>query len=142
MNTQKTYNTKQKSEILDFLTNNKGKHFTIDEIVSRLSENGTNIGKTTVYRYMEKLTDDMCVRKYEISKNDAACYEYCGNSGLCTSHYHLKCTECGKLFHISCHTLNAINEHILSDHNFIVDNTKTVFYGICSDCNQKGCEIK
>lgn len=140
MNTQKTYNTKQKSEILDFLIKNKGKHYTIDEIVSKMSENGTAIGKTTVYRYMEKLTDELCVRKYEISKNDAACYEYIGEveNNVCTSHYHLKCTECNKLFHISCHILNSINEHILNDHSFIVDNTKTVFYGICKSCGEGG----
>lgn len=136
MNETKTYNTKQKSVILDFLKKNKGKHFTIDEIVSSLTEKGVSIGKTTVYRYMEKLTDDLCVRKYEISKNDSACYEYVGDSknNLCSSHYHLKCIKCSKLFHINCHILNTIDEHILNEHNFVVDNTKTVFYGLCQNC--------
>ena len=136
MNLQKSYNTKQKGEILDFLKKNPGKHFTADEIVSNMSANGKNVGKSTVYRFLEKLTLEQRVRKYEISKNDAACYEYTGNENLsqCTSHSHLKCTSCNRLFHIDCHILNSINEHILKDHNFTVDNTKTVFYGTCRAC--------
>lgn len=139
MNSQKTYNTKQKSVILDFLKANKGKHFTVDEIASKISENGVSIGKTTVYRHLERLTDDLSVRKYEISKNDAACYEYTGNDhqNMCQSHSHLKCTVCNKLFHIDCGILNSINEHILSDHDFMVDSAKTVFYGVCKSCNQE-----
>ena len=139
MNTQKTYNTKQKSVILDFLKANKGKHFTVDEVALKISESGISIGKTTVYRHLEKLADDLCVRKYEISKNDAACYEYTGNNNenLCSSHSHLKCTVCNKLFHIDCGILNSINEHILSDHDFKVDSAKTVFYGVCKSCSSE-----
>ncbi len=136
MNSQKSYNTKQKSEILNFLIKNSGKHFTADEIVSNMSSTGINVGKSTVYRFLEKLTTEQRVRKYEISKNDSACYEYTGNenNSHCMSHYHLKCTSCDRLFHINCHTLNSINEHILRDHYFTVDNTKTVLYGTCKDC--------
>ena len=140
MNSQKSYNTKQKSEILEFLIKNPGKHFTADEIFLNMSANGTTVGKSTVYRFLEKLTSEQQVRKYEISKNDAACYEYTGKENInhCTSHSHLKCTSCNKLFHVSCNILNSINDHIFKDHNFTVDNTKTVFYGICEACSKEG----
>ena len=139
MNNSKTYNTKQKSEVLDFLIKHSGEHFTVDDLTAKLSDSGINIGKTTVYRHLEKLTENMQVRKYEISKNDAACYEYLGDESenSCRTHYHLKCTSCGKLFHIDCHTLSAINEHILSSHGFRVNSVQTVFYGVCAECRKK-----
>lgn len=136
MSSIKTYNTKQKGEILDFLIKHKGEHFTVDDLTAKLLSGGINIGKTTVYRHLEKLTENMQVRKYEISKNDAACYEYLGSDDEtgCDKHYHLKCTSCGKLFHIDCHTLSCINEHIFTSHGFKVNSVRTVFYGICSSC--------
>lgn len=140
----KTYNTKQKSAILDFLKENSGAHFTADDILIALNAKNAAIGKATVYRYLEKLVNENIVRKYEISKNDAACYEYCadGQHGECSTHYHLKCVLCGRLFHINCKTLNLISTHILSEHNFTIDKSKTVFYGVCADCGKNERKIR
>lgn len=134
-----TYNTKQKAAIFELLRENEGKHFTADDIISSLSSDNISIGKATVYRYLEKLVSENVVRKYEISKSDAACYEYLGGeeSSMCSNHYHLKCTICNKLFHISCRNLNSISEHILSEHRFKIDKSKTVFYGICEKCGKE-----
>lgn len=136
--TSKTYNTKQKSEILNYLMNNSGKHFTVDELTARLSENGINVGKTTVYRQLEKLTGQRRVRKYDTGKNSAACYEYTSAEGgsECGLHYHLKCTCCGKLFHLECSILSNVNEHIMQAHGFAVDSARTVFYGVCENCGK------
>ncbi len=133
-----TYNTKQKTAILELLKENQGKHFTADDILLSLSGENMSIGKTTVYRYLEKLVSENVVRKYEISKTDASCYEYCPASehSACLTHYHLKCTSCNKLFHINCKTLNVISEHIFSEHNFLIDKSKTVFYGLCDACSK------
>lgn len=139
MNGSKTYKTKQKSEILDYLIEHKGEHFTVDELAIRLSNHGVNVGKTTVYRHLEKLTDTMQVRKYETGKNSAACYEYYTDKkdGECRSHYHLKCTVCGKLFHLECSVLSTVNEHIFKEHGFSVNSVRTVFYGVCAECGEK-----
>lgn len=140
MNSSKTYKTKQKSEILDYLIKHAGSHFTVDDLTKSLSESGINVGKTTVYRHLEKLTDSMQVRKYETGKNTAACYEYPGEnkSENCTRHYHLKCTDCGKLFHLECNILDTVNCHILNTHGFSVNSARTVFYGICAECKKTG----
>jgi Fur family ferric uptake transcriptional regulator len=76
------------------------------------------------------------VRKYTIEEGKCACYQYVGDSEYnhCCEHYHLKCSECGKLLHVSCEFMDEINEHIKNEHNFIIDNSKTVFYGICKEC--------
>ena len=47
---QKSYKTRQRSQILDCLIDNKSKHLTADEISVILKKKGNEVGKTTVYR--------------------------------------------------------------------------------------------
>ena len=46
------YTTKQSTEILDFLRNNKDKHLTAEEVYYSLRQGGSNVGRTTVYRHL------------------------------------------------------------------------------------------
>ncbi len=129
---QNKYKTKQGDLVLSCLSMSGGKHLTIDDICSILKESGTPVGKTTVYRQMQKLLNEGLVTKYSVDSESGACYQYSGEN--CQMHFHLKCTKCGKLFHASCEFIESIEKHIFSHHGFSVDNTKTVFYGICGDC--------
>ncbi len=128
------YKTKQRSLVLDILKQNSDKHLTIEQISLLLIENSTPVGTTTIYRQTEKLISEGLVRKYLSDSTDKACYQYI-SSDKCSEHFHLKCTVCGKLFHANCQFLSNINKHIFEHHSFLVDNTRTVFYGVCSDCS-------
>ena len=33
--------------------------------------------------------------------------------------------------------INTLNEHIEESHNFEIDNSRTLIYGICSSCNER-----
>lgn len=131
------YNTKQRELILKYLSESNGKHIKADEIINYLKQNDTPVGKSTVYRYLDALMEEEVIRKYTIEEGQGACYQYLGIEGHngCKEHYHLKCSKCGKLFHVSCEFMDEISKHILEHHGFMVDNSKTVFYGICKDCN-------
>lgn len=137
MNNKTVYKTKQKEIILDYLKSNEDSHVTIDEVFNYLSEQGNKVGRTTVYRHMEKLADDGVLRKYYIEEGIGSCYQYIGEREDCHQHFHLKCTECKELIHLKCSYLEDLNNHILKDHNFKINNTKTVFYGICENCRDK-----
>ena len=127
------YETKQKSAIVDFVKSKSG-HITAKDIVNELSSRGEKVSTATVYRRLDKLVDSGMLRKY-ITDN-GACYQY---SEQChKDHFHLKCTECGTLFHIDCDFLTSIAPHIEKHHNFKVDNRRTVMYGICESCNKEG----
>lgn len=136
MNITEGYKTKQRDLILDYFIKNQENHFTAEEIIEHLKQKGTAVGKSTVYRYLDKLVKDGTVRKYFIEEGISACYQYAQSSDKCMHHFHLKCLNCGKLFHIECNYLNEADEHILSHHNFKVDNTKTVLYGKCEECSR------
>lgn len=123
--------------ILECLMNSGGRHITAEHILEYLKENDTPVGKSTVYRYLETLTEQNVIRKYTIEDGIGACYQYIGNPGGCREHYHLKCSKCGQIFHVSCEFMDEINSHILKAHDFRVDSGKTVFYGICGACRKR-----
>lgn len=134
METTKEYKTKQRDLILEFFITHKSEHLTAEQVIEHLKDKGTAVGKSTVYRHLEKLVSEGSVRKYFIEEGKGACYQYIEDKEQCHNHFHLKCVECGRLIHIECGYLDETDEHILCHHNFKVDNTKTVLYGICDKC--------
>jgi len=133
------YNTKHSKEITDYLQTIPGRHVTAAELTEQLHAKGSGIGTATVYRQLEKLVDAGMVNKYIVDENSCACYEYVPNRLHCknTVCYHMKCSSCGKLYHMHCPEIRVLIDHMSNDHGFTVDPKRTVFYGICGECNSK-----
>ena len=129
-----SYNTRQRELILDYIKKNAKKHLTADDIADALK--AEQVGKTTVYRYLEKLCEQNIVRKFILSEGKSACYQY-NDEKQCHDHFHMKCLKCGKLFHLECDHLKDIAAHISKMHDFTIDSSRTVFYGICGECAKK-----
>lgn len=130
-----TYNTKQKQLILSLLTDNKEKQFTCEEIEEKLKGNGTPVGKTTVYRYLTSMQNEGKVRKFKSENGKSATYSFIENKEECEKHLHLKCISCGEFTHLDCEVMNEVNTHLIKDHHFRIDNSKTVLYGLCEKCH-------
>lgn len=131
-----SYETKQSRLVFDYLKENSSNHFSAEDIYFGIVKKGGKIGKTTVYRQLDRLCDKGIVRKLFSGDNDGFCYQYI-NGERCSNHYHLKCSVCGKLFHFECDFLDKAAYHILDEHNFMVDTSKIVFYGICEQCAKR-----
>ncbi len=129
------YNTKQRLILRDFLKTNRNRQFSINEITEAVSEEG--IGKSTVYRNMSQLLDSGDVRRFRGKDGKQVLYQYVGHDHGCSKHFHLKCNDCGKLFHVGCDSVMGIREHIGAHHDFTIDIGNTVFYGICGSCKRK-----
>lgn len=130
-----TYNTKQKKIIEVFLRNNTELLLSCDDISDRLKNEGTPVGKTTVYRYVEKLVAEGKARKIVGGSGKSALYQYIDEKMNCHNHMHLKCLVCGEFIHLGCEFIIGVNEHIFEHHKFKVDNSKTVLYGLCEKCS-------
>ncbi len=130
------YKTKQKELILNFFLENKHLHLTAAEIIRHINNNGENIGAATVYRCLDKLVSSGIIRKYFLDDKTSACYQYVVPDENCNEHFHLKCVECGKLIHIDCSYMQTLDKHIFSHHGFKVDNSRTVLYGRCKNCEK------
>ena len=134
MKSSGSYKTKQKEQIMQYLTEHSGEHITAQELSHHLEMGGIHIGTATIYRFLDQLVTDGTLRKYTIDSRTCACYEYLPHQHECSKHFHLKCTECGKLYHVTCEHLAGLEEHILEHHGFQIDQSKTVLYGICAVC--------
>ncbi len=130
-----TYNTKQKRSIMQLLEDNKDRQFSCDEITDALKSNGTPVGKTTVYRFLDSLERKGQVRKYTDSYSKISSFQYIDEQLNCQEHMHLKCVCCGGLVHLGCEFMSEVGKHILEHHKFRVDNSKTVILGVCESCN-------
>lgn len=129
------YRTNQRKAIFEFLAANDGKHFTAEEAFLTINKRGHEVGRATVYRYFDKLTGEGVLRKYVPLDGGGAAYEYCG----CGERYfHLKCGVCGELLHLECEYVSKLYCHISNDHDFEIDQGRTVFHGTCGKCRDRG----
>lgn len=132
-----TYNTRQKQIIYDFLEVNKDNLFTCDEISDLLKESGTPVGKATLYRFLDSLVSSGDARKVMDEGKKSAAYQLLDKEMNCEGHMHLKCICCGELVHLGCDFMHSVGEHILKHHQFRIDNSKTLIYGVCGKCSEK-----
>lgn len=130
----KRYNTRHGEHVIEAIKEFNGEHFTAEDLCNKCRKKGENIGLSTVYRHLDRLVNENRVRKFISSAGESACFQ---EKNIKCEHFHLKCTACGKLEHLSCKTLEEITGHVLTEHGFLIDPAKTVFYGKCRECKEK-----
>jgi Fur family ferric uptake transcriptional regulator len=129
------YHTRQGQIILDYMQSLGGAHVTVNQLVRYFAGAGeAAIGQTTIYRHLEKLLAEGKIRKYLPGDGESSCYQYVENGPECREHFHLKCEVCGDLIHADCELLDAIDQHLLTEHDFQINALKTVLYGTCKKC--------
>lgn len=128
------YKTKQRSLIMKCLKQNSENAYTVDEIELILKNTGSAIGKTTIYRYVKSLEQSGFVRRFVPEDKKSATYQFVEHSENCKTHIHLKCINCGKLIHLECDIVNDMCSHIMLNHGFSVDKSKTTVLGLCEQC--------
>ena len=132
-----TYNTAGKKALVRFLAERDDRQFTVEELFAALAAEEIHIGKSSLYRLLEKLCAEGAVRKFKQEQSDASLFQYIGSDAECAHHLHLKCSECGKLVHLHCDMSAELVEHIFHDHGFSIDRKRSVLYGICRECEEK-----
>lgn len=136
MNSKSRYKTKQRELLLGYFQSFSGVHKTANDIYEYFRSQGAEIGQSTIYRHLEKLVDEGLIKKYIIDGNSPACFEYTGPDGHTDVEtcYHCKCEKCGRLIHLHCDELEAVQSHLLAVHGFKPDPVRTVIYGLCEEC--------
>ena len=136
MSVRVQYRTQQREELLAYLRSVPGRHVTVADICDYLREQGRPVGTSTIYRHLERMVDEGLVNKYTIDSSSPACFEYIADKTLCGPDvcFHCKCEKCGRLIHLHCGELESLGEHLRSEHGFVMDPRRTVFYGLCEAC--------
>ena len=122
------YNTEQKELLLDIIKNEKHE-FTVKDI-----SNKTDVGLTTIYRFIDKLVQDGNLTK-EIGNDNTIYYQYleeCDHE----NHFYLKCDNCGELIHVDCDCIEDLSNHIKNKHDFKINREQIIINGLCSECRK------
>ena len=128
------YKTRAYFLIKDVLLAANGRHLRADEVHAILRDRGEKVGLTTVYRQLARLAEEGFARK-TVTEGQGGCYSLQG--AHCAEHYHLVCTECGALSHLSCDHVESLIHHIKAHHGFTVKAERTTLYGLCAACARK-----
>jgi Fur family ferric uptake transcriptional regulator len=131
-----SYQTKKKQIILEFAVTQKGTHFSANDVYRYFVQNNISISIPTVYRQLEKMTEEGLMQKCRTAQSDSALYYYIEKEEDRHEHSLMKCTGCGKTFPLQCHTADHLVEHISLAHHFFVNLDETVFYGQCEVCKR------
>lgn len=133
-----TYNTEQKKQLIDFMTRHAQTAFSAEQAAQEMeSELGENApGKSTVYRLLSRLCDEGKVKRFSQRGERQSYYQIVAGKH-CDRHFHLKCTRCGRLLHMSDEESEKLVSEILSASDFLIDRENTVLYGVCAKCAQE-----
>lgn len=129
-------NTHQKSVILEYIKAYGDRHIRAEDIIGGLQALGEPVGKATVYRFLKALEKEGQIRRYTISDKVPACYQYIGDRPECLNHCHLLCTRCQKVIHVENPLIKRFVGETLEGDGFLIDESKTVFYGLCRECQK------
>ncbi len=129
------YSTVSHTMIMKYLMDNREKVVTVNDIDNYLKEQGVTVNITTIYRFLNKLSDGGEVMKYVASKGEMSTFQYVNEEEhQCREHLHLNCTKCGKVIHLECGFMKEISQHIGAHHGFVLQCETSVLYGICKAC--------
>lgn len=132
----KTYHTRQKTAVLGFLEAHPQQQYSIQELHEAL---GDVSGKSTLYRLIQQLVDEGCVRRFARGASRTFFYQYLGCSD-CSGHLHLKCTDCGALVHLEASVSEQVAA-LVEDREFELDE-QTMLYGRCRRCQHREADPK
>lgn len=134
------YNTRQKRELMEYLDRHDLDHYSVDELVFRMEEDGKKIGRSTIYRCLEALAGQGGIRKYQNAQGVTQ-YQPVRDSAGCARHFHMMCRRCGKLYHVECDLMEKLYEHICTEHAFRIDMRETVMIGVCEKCAAEEAKV-
>lgn len=132
MEPKRSYNTRQKQVICDFLVANRDHYLSVDEIHSRLAQHKPTPGRTTVYRTLEAMVADGSVSKVAAPGGEESRYRLVDEGQ--DKYGQLVCMCCGRVIPFDCDTLYHFSQHVQQEHSFTVNLMRSVMYGHCEAC--------
>lgn len=106
-------------------------HATADEIYDEIIKKHPAIGRSTVYRNLQKLCDQGKIQK-RVIPGKADCYDH-----DCQDHYHIRCLKCDRVFDVDMDHLSNLENAVSDKHGFVFTGHDITFTGICPECGQK-----
>ena len=126
-----SYNTQQKTAILDCLKDNAARQYTIEELLAELGDKAP--GRSSAYRIIKNLCDEGLACRQVREGTRKAVYQAAGTS-CCSEHLHIKCLNCGMLIHLD----ESAADELCKKTGFVIDDMRSMLYGRCAKCVEAG----
>lgn len=128
------YLTKQRKELLNYLSEHVDEQMTAKQISENLNDNQISI--SAIYRNLLALEEDGLLKRSIREGTRDVFFQYIACE-KCKESIHLSCRICGKITHLE----NSITKQLIGNTfertGFLIDKSETILYGICSDCRKK-----
>ena len=131
-----SYATASRRKILEYLKNSNDHTVTAADVDEYLKKHDSEVNITTIYRYLDKLAGEQRIMKYVADKGERAVFQYVDEGRHCREHLHLKCVQCGRIYHLDCHFMDEVRAHLMAEHGFTLQCEGSVLYGLCRSCAQ------
>lgn len=130
--------TDQRQLVMDVIIEHKDLHMNSEDINRILKQKGLNIGQSTIYRTLVMLEKMKFIRKVDLGDGYTR-YELCNHLGY--THYHLICSDCGKIIDgrvtdREYYMLDKLKKQIYDIYDFQVEDYSVDFFGKCKSCNK------
>ncbi len=121
--------TLPRQAVLEVLESSDG-HLTPAEVLERAQAIYPSLGRATVYRTLELLTNLGVVRPI-----------FLGERGVCLTlaeggHHHLVCSDCGAVIEFDDCTVGELQQTLSAQLNFQIKGHLLEFYGLCERCHE------
>lgn len=121
-------NTRQRELVLQIVRSHHD-HPSADEIYLEAREKDDKISRGTVYRNLNLLTESGEILQVKVPSADRfdCRLDY---------HYHIICTKCGNITDLPVSYNEHLDTTVQEQTSYIVMRHRTVFDGICCDCQK------
>ena len=128
-------NIKQKDCVLQCIKDNAEEYITIQQLANKLKSRSEKVGLTIIYRNLDKLEVEREIVKVNIEGITGCCYRYLPHKKDNVLFY-LKCEKYGELVDIECPELGLLYHHVSEEYHVEINHGKTMFYGLCENCQE------
>lgn len=120
--------TPQRRAVLKVMQDSHG-HLSMEDVDSRLREQGDDIATASVYRILAWLTEQELVCITDVGARDVV-YEYLGNR----RHHHLICSQCGSEQEVPFGLISPVTNSVYKNYGFEARIDHLAIFGTCREC--------
>jgi Fur family transcriptional regulator, ferric uptake regulator len=124
--------TAARRAVVDLITGRDG-HFTAADLVDDAQRRGLHIGRATIFRTLDVLTELRAVERLDLPSGDHA-YVACEPA----HHHHVVCSRCGRSSDADDAGLRAVVRDIERQSGYRIDEHRLELFGLCPDCRAGG----
>jgi len=122
--------TGQRRCLVEFIVSHS-RHFTAEDLLNDLRDEGVKVGRATVFRTLDLLERTGYVGR--VRDGERMAYTACGMEG---HHHHLVCSSCGQVLHLEGCPVAGMLEEIQSRTGYRIQHHSLEVAGVCPSCQR------